>query len=111
LPDIADSAFDFSFFPGRRDMTGAWDEVVFPREGEEARVEAHQVGFVFSDDSGEIVVPQFTRNPTHRVKRVDVTTDEGFECLALREFQVEFSAVALHQRKRVELARRTVVDQ
>ena len=37
LAHIADGAFDFSFFPSRRDMTGARNEVVFAGEGEEAR--------------------------------------------------------------------------
>jgi hypothetical protein len=55
-----------------------------PERRRETAFEAHKVGFVFSHDSGEIVVPQLTRNTTHRVKRVDVTPDEGFEALAVR---------------------------
>ena len=40
LAHITDSSFDFALLPGRRHVTGAWDEAAFAREGEEARIEA-----------------------------------------------------------------------
>ena len=63
LAHISDGSFDFAFFPGRRDVTGARNETVFAREGEKARIEADQVAIVFGDGGGQIIEPDLTAMP------------------------------------------------
>src|SRR5689334_2649650 len=79
LADIADSSFDFAFFPSRGDVACAWNEGVLPCEGEKPRIEAHEPAFVFGNDAGQVVVPQLTGDATQRVEGVEVTTQESFE--------------------------------
>ena len=76
-------------------MTCTGNEVVFAREGEEARIKAHQVAFMFGNDRGEIVVPQLARDTVLGVECMDMTTDEGFKRLAVRELQIKLAAVTL----------------
>jgi hypothetical protein len=66
---------------------------------------------VFGNGSGEIIEPQFARAAAQRFKGVEVAAHEGFEALAVCELQVHLSAVALHQAKGVQFARRPVVGQ
>jgi hypothetical protein len=84
LADIADGPLHFSFFPGRRDMTGSGNEIKFASEGEEAGVEPQQVAFMFGDCRGKIVEPDFVSGATQELKSVDVTA-RGFEVLPVRE--------------------------
>ena len=91
-------------------MTCTWNEVVFSGEGEEARIKAHQIAFVFGNDRGEIVVPQLARDASHRFECVDMTAYESFQCLAVCELQIELSTVAFDQGEGIKLARSAVVD-
>ena len=79
------------------------------REGEETRVESHQVAFVFGDGSGEIIKPDFLADPTQGLKGMDVAAGEGLEALTVRELEIHFPAVGFDQTEGVELARRAVI--
>src|SRR5579862_2433253 len=79
LPNVTDRPLHFSFFPSCRYMTGARNEMKLAREGEETRVESHQVAFVFGDGSGEIIKPDFLADPTQGLKGMDVAAGEGLE--------------------------------
>ena len=69
-------------------------------------IEAHEVAIVFGDGGGEIVVPDLAAHTAEGLEGMDVTADEGFEGLAVRELQIHFSAVAFDQTKGIQLARR-----
>src|SRR5271157_1081866 len=84
LTYITYGALNFSFLPGRRDVTSPWNKTILARETEKPRIEAHQVAFVFGDRGGEIIEPDFTRAAGHLFEGMNVTTHEGFETLAVR---------------------------
>ena len=69
LPEITDGAFDFSFLPGRSDMTGTRNEVVLTRECEKTRLETDERIVVFGNNGGEVVVPQLASDAAHRIDR------------------------------------------
>src|SRR5207245_2235855 len=85
-------------------MTGAREESELTGKGEEARMKARQIAFVFGHGRGQVVVNQVTRNATQRLKCVNMTAHECFEALAVRELDVHHAAVTFHQREGVQLA-------
>ncbi len=111
LAQVTDGSFHFALFPGRRHMAGAWDETVFSGEGQEPRVEAHQVAFVFGDGGRQVVEPDFAGAAAECLEGMDVAAHESFEALAVSEFEVHSAAVALDQAEGIELARTAVVHQ
>jgi hypothetical protein len=111
LAHISDGAFDFTFLPGCGNMAGARDEIILAGEGEEARVEPHQVAFMFGNCRGEIIKPQFACAAAQDLEGMHMAAHEGLETLAMRELQVHLAAVAFHQAEGVQLARRPVVAQ
>src|SRR5579883_3120685 len=104
-PEITDSAFDLSFFPGCRYMTGTREEAIFTSESQEAGMESNQVAIVLGHGSCQIVVPKLASDAGHRREGVQVATDESFEALAMGELDVELAAVAFHQAEGVKLTR------
>lgn len=60
---------------------------------------------------GQVVEPDLPGDATKELEGVKVATSESLECLTVGELQVDLSAVAFHQAKRVELSRSAVVDQ
>src|SRR5262245_20074741 len=101
LPDISDGSVDFPFLPGRRQMAGAWNEVVLPSECEKAWMEAHERIVVFGDNGSQVVVPQLVSDATHRMESVNVTTHESLESLAMGKLDVQLPAVTLDQAERI----------
>src|SRR6266566_357742 len=85
-------------------MTGAREESELTGKGEEARMKAHQIAFVFGHGRGQVVVNQVARNATQRLKCMNMTAHECFEALAVRELDVHHAAFTLHQREGVQLA-------
>src|SRR5207245_3075896 len=85
-------------------MTGAREESELTGKGEEARMKAHQIAFVFGHGRGQVVVNQVARNATQRLKCMNMTAHECFEALAVRELDVHHAAVTFHQREGVQLA-------
>ena len=90
-------------------MTGTGDECVFASKGEEARIETDQIAFVLGHGRRQIVEPQFTGAAAEFLKGVNVTADEGFEALAVSEFQIHLAAVRFDQVEGVELASGAVI--
>src|SRR5438876_6520052 len=73
-------------------MTGAREESELTGKGEEARMKAHQIAFVFGHGRGQVVVNQVARNATQRLKCMNMTAHECFEALAVRELDVHHAA-------------------
>ena len=69
-------------------------KAVFAGEGQEARKEADQAAIVFGDGGGQIVIGDLARDATQRRERMNVTTDEGLEALAVSELQIRASGCA-----------------
>jgi hypothetical protein len=92
-------------------MAGSRDETTFACKGEEARVEPHQVAFRFGYRSCEIIEPQFSSAAAQGFKGANMAAHERFEGLAECELQAHLAAVAFHQAKGIQLARRSVVEQ
>src|SRR6185312_1234924 len=111
LAHITDRAFNLTFLPSCRDVASPRNEAVFARKGEEARIEADEIPFVFGDRSGEIIEPDFASAAGHRVEGVDVTADKRFKALAMRELQIEFAAVTFDQAEGIEFTRIVVIDE
>jgi hypothetical protein len=59
---------------------------------------------VFGDGGGQVVIGNLARHAAQRRKRMHVTTDEGFEALAVGKLQVQHAAVRFDQGEGVELA-------
>src|SRR5579871_4393918 len=104
-PEISDSAFDLSLFPGRCDVTGTREEAIFTSESQEAGMESNQVAVVLSHGRCEIVVPKLASDAGHRREGVEMTTHKSSETLAMGELDIEFAAVAFHQAEGVKFAR------
>src|SRR5207244_4953099 len=109
LPDIADSAFDFPFFPSRSHMAGAGNESILAGKAEKAGMESNQIPIVLGNNRGHVVEPEFPYDPAHGFKSVDMTTDESLKRLAVRELDVHLPAVTLDQTKGVQLTWRAVI--
>jgi hypothetical protein len=92
-------------------MTGAWNEVIFPREGQEAWLESYERIVVLGNNGREVVVPQLPSDATHRFEGVQVTTHQSLERLAMRELDVQFPAVTLDQTECIQFPRCSVVDE
>ena len=54
-----------------------------------------EAAIVFDNSGGQVVVCDFTRHATQRVKRVSVTTGEGSEALAVSELDIQRSTVGI----------------
>src|SRR5450759_250432 len=63
-----------------------------------------QAAVVFGDGGGQVVIGNLARHAAQRRKRMHVTTDEGFEALAVGKLQVQHAAVRFDQGEGVELA-------
>lgn len=111
LAYITDRAFNLAFLPSCCDVASPRNEAVFARKGEEPRIEADEISFVFGDRSGEIIEPDFASAAGHRIEGVDVTADKRFEALAVRELQIEFAAVTFDQAEGVEFTWIVVIDE
>ena len=59
---------------------------------------------MLGDGSCQIVIGDFARDAAQRRECVYVTTDEGFEALAMGELQIQHAAVRFDQGESVELA-------
>jgi len=111
LPHVADCPLDFAFLPSCRYMACPRNESIFPREGEKPRIETYEIALMFGDDRGEIVVPQFPCDASHRIECMDMTADESLERLAVCELQIQLPGVTLHQSEGIEFAWCAVVDE
>src|SRR5580693_2887201 len=76
LAHISDGSFDLAFLPCGRDVTGARNESVVAGEGKKARIEAHQVAFMFGDRGRKIIEPEFTRTALESIEGMDVAAHE-----------------------------------
>ena len=97
-----------STFPFSHPLAGlqaCGKEVVFTGEAEEARKKADQPAIMFGNGGGQIVVSDLARHATQRGEGMNVTAGEGFEALAMRELDIQHSAVRIDQREGIELAR------
>src|SRR5208337_4389667 len=83
--------------------------IVFTREGEEARLEAHQAAIVFGDGGQKVVEPTFSGHSAQGLEGVLVAAHEGFETLAVGELDIEHAAVGLDEAEGVELAFITLI--
>ena len=54
LTYITDRALNLTFLPSCRDVTSSRNEAVFACKGEESRIEADEIPFVFGDRSREL---------------------------------------------------------
>ena len=88
LAKVPDGAFHFSFFPAAGRIAGTRIEAVFASEAEKARKKADQAAIMFGHGGGQIVIGDFARHATQRGEGMHVTTDEGFEALAVSELQI-----------------------
>ena len=74
-------------------------------------MEADQAAVVLGDGRGQVVEPDFAAHSGEEVKRVDMTSGESLERLAMRELQIHLAAVGFDQTEAVQLARGAIVDQ
>ena len=98
------AAFDFAFFPAAARLQARGIEAVLAGKGEKARMETDQTAIVFGDGGGQIVIADFAGDAAQRGESMNVTTDEGFETLAVSELQIQHAAVRFDQGKGIELA-------
>ena len=75
-------------------MTRARDESVVAGESQKARVEAHQVALMFGDSGCQIIEPELASTAVECFERMDVAADKRLKILAVRELQINLSAVA-----------------
>ena len=61
LPEVPDSAFDFSFFPAAGGIAGMREETIFAGEAQESREKTDEASIVFGNGSGQIIVGDLTR--------------------------------------------------
>ncbi len=80
-------------------MTSSGKEGIFASEGQKARMETHQVAVMFGNGGCEIIEPQLACDAPHEAERVDMTVNERFKALAVRELQRQLAAVTFHQRE------------
>jgi len=104
LAEVTDGAFDFSLFPSTRRIAGSRVETVLAREAEKARKKTDQLAIMFCDRGGKVVIDDLAGDTTQRSERVDVTANESFKTLAMRELDVEHTAMRIDQREGVEFA-------
>jgi hypothetical protein len=73
-------------------------------------MEPYQIAIMFSDNSGQVVIPEFACDTAQGFKSVDMTADESLEGLAISDLQIHLSAVALDKTEGIKFARCCVID-
>src|ERR1700683_2894821 len=111
LAHIANRAFHFAFFPSGSDMAGTRNKAILAGESQKARIEAHQITFMFSHRGAETIEPQLTSTATELIKGMNVTAHESLEVLAMSKFEIHLAAMAFHQAEGIELARGAGIEQ
>jgi len=81
------------------------NEVVFTGKAEEARMKADDPAVMFGNGGGKVVISDLTRNATELGEGMSVTANEGFEALAMSEFDVHHPAVRIDQGEGIQLTR------
>lgn len=91
--DVADTGFDFAFFPARANVAGDRFKEVSAGEVHKARVKTNVPAHAGKDDGLQIVVEDFLGDPSEKVKSMDVAGEEILEALGEGEFQVDHAGV------------------
>ena len=66
---------------------------------------------MFGDGGRQIIEPQLACDATHESERVDMTANESFKALAVRELQIQLAAVTFHQTEGVEFSRMPLIEE
>src|ERR1700687_3203333 len=97
LAEITDGAFDFSLLPATRRIAGSRVETVLTCEAEKARKKTDQLAIMFCDRGGKVVIDDLAGDTTQHSECMNVTANEGFKTLAMRELDVEHPAMRINQ--------------
>ena len=105
LTQVTDGAFDFPFFPAACGIACVRDKAIFTGETEEARLKADETSVMFSNCGGQVVISDLTCNATQFGEGMNMTADESFEALAMRELDIHHAAVSIDQGEGIQLTR------